>query len=233
MLNRMMAASLIILVAAVPGCSDDPVSSTQLDEGFVRVAHLSPDAPSVDVWVDGAKVLDNVPFEAFSTYLAVPAGDRQIQVTPAGATTPVVIDATLPVTAGDYYTVAATGYLASIAPTVLIDDVQANPNAAKVRFVHASPDAPAVDITLADGTVLFGDVAFGQAADFLTTPGGTYDLQVRAAGTDTVVLTFNNVPLQNETIYSVFATGLVSDGSLGALVALDDADSGNTTVSLN
>ncbi len=233
MFNRIVLSTLMIAAVAFAGCSDDdtvtgPASST----AFVRVAHLSPDAPAVDVWVDGTRVLRNVPFKAFSSYLQVPAGNRQVQVTPAGATTPVVINAALDVSAGTYYTVAATGVLASIAPTVLVDDPLTDKDAARIRFIHAGPDAPPVDITLTDGTVLFGNVAFTGSRDFITTPAGSYDLQVRVAGTDTVVLTFNDVTLTSGSIYSVFASGLISGGSLGAVVAVDAPGDGSTTISL-
>jgi len=233
MFKRVFLSTILAVAAGTIGCSDDDsVTGPGGGDALVRVAHLSPDAPAVDVWVDGAKVLENVPFEGFSPYLGVPAGSRQVQVTPAGATTPVVIDATLSVAAGTYYTVVATGVLSSIGATVLVDDPRTEQNGAKIRFIHAGPDAPAVDITLTDGTVLFGDIEFKEAGDFLTVPGGNYDLQVRLAGTDNAVLTFNAVPLQNQTIYSVFATGLLSNSSLGAIVAVDAPGDGSATVSL-
>ncbi len=41
---------------------------------------------------------------------------------------------------------------------------------AKVRFLHASPDAPAVDIAVAGGPVLFPDVAFKEHAGYASVP---------------------------------------------------------------
>ena len=49
---------------------------------------------------------------------------------------------------------AATGFLASIQPLVLEDD-RGTTGQAKVRFVHTSPDAPAVDVAVKGGPVLF------------------------------------------------------------------------------
>ena len=42
---------------------------------MVRVLHASPDAPNVDVYADGGKILSDVPFGGLSDYLKVPAGD--------------------------------------------------------------------------------------------------------------------------------------------------------------
>ncbi|RPJ47365.1 MAG: DUF4397 domain-containing protein [Candidatus Latescibacterota bacterium] len=199
---------------------------------YVRVAHLSPDAPDVDVWVDGAVVLEDVPFEAFSAYLALEPGDHTVQVTPAGQSSPVVIDADVTLTEDVYYTVAATGRLAGIEGTVLVDDRAQNAGQARVRFVHTSPDAPAVDITLTDGTALFRDVSFRETGGYIAVPAGAYDLQVRVAGTETVALSFGDVPLSGNTTYSVFAVGLLGDGSIAGRVAVDSPGDGNTTIGL-
>ena len=64
-------------------------------QASARVAHLSPDAGVVDVWVDGTVVLQDVAFRQFSNYLAVPPGTHRIQVTPANQSNPVVIDETV------------------------------------------------------------------------------------------------------------------------------------------
>ena len=98
---------------------------------------------------------------------------------------------------------------------------------AHVRFIHLSPNAPAVDITLTDGTVLFGNVAFKESAGFSPLDAGTYDLQVRVAGTETVVLELPDIKLDNGAIYNVFAKGLVSgtgDQALGAEIILNKQD---------
>jgi hypothetical protein len=152
------------------------------DEAFVRVVHASPDAPNVDVWVDGEPALTDVPFTAVSDYLALPAGDHNVQVTATGTTQP-VIDADLTLEAGISYTVAATGLLADIAPVVLTDDRTPADGQAKLRVFHASPSAPAsVDVAVTDGPVLVEGLAFPEATDYLTVDPGTYALEIRAAG---------------------------------------------------
>ena len=152
------------------------------DEAFVRVAHASPDAPNVDIWVDGESVLTDVPFTAVSDYLALPAGTYNVQVTATGSTDP-VIDADLDVEAGVSYTVAATGPLADITATVLTDDRAPAAGQAKLRVFHASPSAPAeVDVAVTDGPILVEALAYPEATAYLTVDAGTYPLEIRAAG---------------------------------------------------
>jgi Domain of unknown function (DUF4397) len=152
------------------------------NEAFVRVVHASPDAPNVDVWVDGEAVLTDVPFTAVSDYLTLPAGTYNVQVTATGSTDP-VIDADLTLEAGISYTVAATGLLADITVTVLVDDRMPASGQAKLRVFHASPSAPSeVDVAVTDGPILVEALAFPEATDYLTVDAGTYPLEIRAAG---------------------------------------------------
>jgi hypothetical protein len=188
----------------------------------VRVVHASPDAPAVDVWVNGAVAFSNAPFKGITNYASLDPASYQVKVTPTGASTPVVIDATLDLAADTDYTVVAVGKLADIEPLVLVDN-NATPAAGKahVRFVHASPDAPAVDIAVKGGPVLFSNVPFKGVGDYLPVDAGTYDLEVRLAGTTTVALEVPGVKLDSQVVHTIFAMGLAGDGTLTAVPSVD------------
>ena len=179
---------------------------------YVRVVHASPDAPAVDVWVDGCKALTNVAFFTASDYLPLPAGAHTFVVTPTGqGADKAVIQATATLEAGQAYTVAATGTLAHIQATILSDNLAAPaPGKAHVRVVHASPDAPAVDVKVADGPTLISGLAFPQASAYLPVAAGTYHLAVTPAGSATVALDLPGVSLQAGKIYDIFAVGLLN-----------------------
>ena len=196
----------------------------QSDMARVRVVHASPDAPAVDVWVDGSVAFSNAPFKGITDYASLAPATYNVQVTPTGATEPVVIEADLALDANTDYTVVAVGLLADIEPLVLVDN-NSTPAAGKahVRFVHASPDAPAVDIAVANGgPVLFSNVPFKGVGDYLPVDAGTYDLEVRVAGTETVALEVPGVALADSTVYTIFAMGLA--GGTPALEAVASVD---------
>jgi hypothetical protein len=188
----------------------------------VRVVHASPDAPSVDVLVNDGAAFTNAPFKGITDYAALDTGAYNVKVVPTGATTPVVIEADLTLEAQDY-TVVAVGLLENIEPLVLVDNNGA-PAAGKahVRFVHASPNAPAVDIAVKGGPVLFSNVAFKEVGDYLPVDAGTYDLEVRVAGTEDVALDVPGLALSDGTVYTVFAMGLA--GGEPALEAVPSVD---------
>ena len=228
-LTRVIPA--IALAAAIAA----PASAS--NHATVRVLHASPDAPAVDVYVDDAPVsaLTNVPFGTISAYLDVPSGDHNVKVYATGTTSDPVIDADVTVAVGTAYTIAATDAVASITPQVLVDDPSPDCDSAQVRVVHFSADAPAVDIApagaAADDAVI-QDLAYPDASDYVTLPGGTYDLEVRAAGDTAVALELPDVTVEDCMSYSVFAIGSAADPAVGgnalqAVVAVDaSADSG-------
>jgi hypothetical protein len=199
--------------------------TTALADGHnarVRAVHASPDAPAVDILVNDGVAFANAPFKGITEYATVDSGTYNIKVVPTGATEPVVIEADLEL-AGNDYTIVALGTLENIEPLVLIDNNSA-PAAGKahVRFVHASPDAPAVDIAVKGGPVLFSNIAFKEIGDYLPVDAGTYDLEVRLAGTETVALDVPGLALQAGTVYTVFAMGLA--GGEPALMAVPSVD---------
>jgi len=215
-----IAAAALLFVALWPA-----QEARGQDEARIRVAHASPDAPAVDILVNDGKAFGDVAFKDITEYAMLTAGTYNVKVVPAGATEPVVIEADLELEADMSYTVAAIGMLAEIQPLVLQDDISVPAaGTAHVRFVHASPDAPPVDIALKDGDVLFSAVGFGEASEYVPADADTHDLEVRLAGTTTVVLEIPGVALEAGTVYTVFAMGLVAgDPPVGAVTVVDAA----------
>jgi hypothetical protein len=124
------------------------------------------------------------------------------------------------------YTVAAIGLVADIQPKVLTDDPALAPDKAMVRVVHFSPDAPAVDIAPDGADALISGLTFPDDTGYAALDPGTYDLEVRVAGTQDVALQLDPLDLQGGNAYSVFAIGSVSpeaaEGTtLTAIVAQD------------
>jgi hypothetical protein len=216
---------VLAAVAALAAPSIAEASSVRL-----RVIHASPDAPSVDVLVnDSLRAFQDVVFNEITDYATVPAGFYNAKVVPTGGGPgSAVIDADVNLLYYSSYTVVAVDTLNKIAPLVLQDLNDPSllllaPGSARVRFVHASPDAPAVDIKVVGGPKLFSNVSFKGVGDYVRVPAGRVDLEVRLAGTDTVVLTIPGVEFKSGTAYTALATGLAfaSTPTLGAIVAVD------------
>jgi hypothetical protein len=209
------SAALVGGTAAAPAVADNR-------HAYVRVAHASPDAPAVDVFVNGNAVLEGVEFGTVSSYLELDPGEYTFEVAPTGeGRGSTVLQATSSVNAATFYTVAAVGTLDQIDAAVFTDNVS------RLRAVHLVPDAPPVDVAVTDGPVLFEGVEFGQASHYVTVNPGTYSLDVRASESGEVVATFEDVAVEPGTTYSAFALGTASgDGDVPFTLQLetDEAD---------
>lgn len=220
----------LLLVAALVAMLGVTGASAQSSTAMVRVIHASPDAPAVDVWVNGEVAIAGLAFGEATDYVELAAGDYEVAVTPAGGTAAdAVIQATLTLEGGMAYSVAAVGQVADIEPLVLVDNLSA-PEAGKahVRVVHASPDAPAVDVAVAGGPVLIENLAFKADSGYLPVDAMSYDLEVRPTGTTDVAIDIAGFNAQAGTVYSVFAIGLAGDGSLTVLPLVDAQHSQGT-----
>ena len=231
-IRRVMTLGLALLVALALAA---PALAQGAGEAQVRVAHLSPDAPNVDVYVNGEPALTDVPYTTISEYLPLPAGTQQVTVYAAGDTTTPVIDAPVEVAAGGAYTVAAVGLVAdgSLTAQVYEDDLAApSEGNSKLRVVHASPDAGPVDIVPEGGDPLVSGLEFPNASSYAEVPAGTYTLDVNAAGTNQTALTVPDAALAEGGTYSAFAVGTVYADSLQVLLVQDNAAAGATAPEL-
>lgn len=94
-------------------------------------------------------------------------------------------------------------------------------NTAWVRVVHASADAPAVDV-LANGNLVFQGIKFKGFTEYTPVPPGTYTFSINVSGTNTTALTAGPFTLQGGNAYTFFALGKVADNTLTAMGAGDD-----------
>jgi hypothetical protein len=182
----------------------------------VRVVHASPDAPAVDVVVNGDVVVEGADFKAATDYMHLPQGDHDVEIFAEGTMDEgqPVLSASLSVEGGEAYTVAAINTVENLELAVVNDEQMTSEGQTKVRVGHFSPDAPNVDVAVAGGEVLFEDAPFKAVTAYLETAPGTLDLEVRVAGTEDVVLELPNTELQADMLYSVFAVGF-ADGEPG------------------
>lgn len=222
--HRTRLASLVVAGAAFIALAAPAAAA---DEAKVRVLHGSPDAPAVDIYVDGEKVggeLAGLEFGDLSDYVALPGGTYDLKVCAAADATVCPIEADgVQLDPGTMYTIAATNALASIEAQVITDDPAPVMGKAEVRVVHFSADAPAIDVLTQDGaTAVVDALAYPNATDYMTLDPGAYDLKVCADADNSVCpVDPDALDLAGGTSYSVFAIGSLEDETLTAVVAVD------------
>jgi hypothetical protein len=179
----------------------------------VRAFHTSPNAPAVDIYIDGTLAIPNLAFGQVSDYLALQPGNHSLRIFPAGTSGQgqEVLNAELEgLKVGEDYTAVAIDRLEHL-HAMLLHDTTPPPSAghAKVRVLHASPDAPAVDIAATGGPLLFKNVGFRHVTDFSEVPAGMVDLEVRPAGQTETLMVVPDYTLAEGTMHTFVALGLL------------------------
>lgn len=189
-----------LAVSAAPAASAASASS---GVGYLRLAHLSPNTPAVDVYLYSFRnpsariVLHHVAYGTVSPYEQVPAGEYTVAMRGAGAgpTTKPVLSTSFNVTAGDAYTVAGMGPNNGLRLQVIPDRLTAPKGRALVRVIQGSMHQERVTVRL-NGKDVTRRLAFSHVSTYVAVRPGT--LRVRAAGatascTRTVSLTAGSI----------------------------------------
>ncbi len=206
----------------------------------VRVVHASPDAPAIDVRVAG----ESSPFvsglmpQAASGYAEVPAGETLVEVLDGSGS--VVFAETLSLTEDRRYVIVAAGLAGSSAPedqlrllTFEERTTAPGPGLGTLDLVHASPDAPAVDVDAdLDGAVdVTGLARFTRTAMTLDLDAGAARADVQVGGASVSTFSFDVVEGDQLFVLAVGLTGALprADEAFGLLVVGPATDTGSPT----
>ena len=190
----------------------------------IRALHLSPDAPAVDILVNGElRAIEDLAFQDSSDYLSVEAGSYDFDVVPADGTigdSVLGID-DLELMADKAYTAVAFGTLANIGALALEDDLSDPATGSfRVRAIHAADGVGEVDIwNVTEGAtpaIIYEDFDYGDVGAALELPAGEYSLGFDVDNDMTPDLVFDTGALPAGAIINLFA---VKDGEAIYLLA--------------
>lgn len=220
----LFAALLVTLVFSAP-------ASAQQQSAMVRVAHLSPDAPYVDVYVDGMPVsyLTGVSYGTVSPYLQFSTGTHALTVFATGDVSTPLLNVDLTFGPGESQTLGILGLMSNGTLEARLYDDDTLPTAAgeaKVRAVHAVPDMGAASVTSATGEQLLVLPGFSSASLYAQMPAGTYTLRLRPAGTNKAALTLQGVDLASGETHTAFVIGSATNGTLNVIFVQDSVGGG-------
>jgi Domain of unknown function (DUF4397) len=220
-LLMLLAGSALLL--GIPAAATAYASSATTGTGWIRLAHLSPNTPAVDVYLysfDNSTamiVLHHVAYGTVSPYESVPAGDYSVAMRAAGAsaTSQPVLSTSVTIAAGHAYTVAGMGPESGLRLQVLDDQLTTPSGQALVRVIQASLKQQVVNVSLGSTTLASG-LKFATVSSYQAVSPGTKTVTVSANGTNVT----SSVTLAVGTVHTL----VVLDGASGLeVISLEDA----------
>jgi Domain of unknown function (DUF4397) len=188
-------------------------SSGSGNDAQLRFLLASPDAPQVNVLLDGLSVAGNLGYGNATGYISQKAGSHQVQVVTAVGSLPVFSE-TISLNASSFQTLLFTGPAASIQPVMLNDTPPTIViNDAYVRVVNASAAMGAADVYIVPAGSGIGGVppataglAFDQDTGYQLTVAGNYEVFMTTPGTSQARLSTGPISLtsaQNQTLVAL------------------------------
>src|SRR5579859_5851996 len=170
-LLMVLAASALLL--GIPAAATAFASSATKGTGWIRLAHLSPNTPAVDVYLysfddsNAMIVLHHVAYGTVSPYESVQTGDYSVAMRAAGAsaTSQPVLSTSVTIATGHAYTVAGMGPESGLRLQVMDDDLNTQTGKAAVRIIQASLKQQEVKVSLGSD-VLSGSLKFASVSAY-------------------------------------------------------------------
>src|ERR1700742_2697501 len=183
-ITTLLGSMAAVALAAAPAASAAPASGPP---GWIRIAHLSPEAPPMDMYVypfgepGHPTVLKDVTYGAVSRYVAVTPGQYTVAMRGFGApaTSNPALTTSFMVTAGGAFTLAAMGPDPGLRTEVLKDQMTAPAGKAVVRVLQASLKQHRVTVSYGPD-VLAHQLAFGSATSYTAVSPATRTVKFTA-----------------------------------------------------
>jgi len=225
-ITMLLGGTAALVAVTSPAASAATTAPAAPQDAWVRIAHLSPKAPAMDIYMypfgepGHPIVLRDVAYGDVSAYMTVSPGQYSVAMRGFGApaSSPPALITSFMVTAQTPYTVAALGPDPGLRVEVLKDQTTTPTGKALVRVVQASLKEHLVTVSYGPD-VLARQLAFGLATSYAAVSPGAQTVQFTAPGARAAM----SVTLAADTIHTI----VVLDDSSGLKVdaLLDSAGS--------
>lgn len=201
--------SCVMLLAFTSCLDDDDPKIENVPVAYVSLYHGSPDAPDLDIEVDGRQI-NAYPFEYtdYTGYLRFYTGKRNLRFGPY-ASSSINIDTTIEFDANQLYSVFVVDEFEDADVVVTHDNSDAPAkDMAKIRVINLSPDAGDIDLAAnGDEEAWSSDLAFKESSDFMEVDAAEYDFQVRSSANNDLLLSVPDIQLQPRYFYTIIIRG--------------------------
>ncbi len=201
---------------------------SQRNNALVRAVHAIPGPATLDIYDNETKLFNALRFKSSDGYVEVAAKRHVFSARTAGllTNTPLAQDS-IGLSAGKHYTILVTPGQSPVPAAIkIVDDNLVAPASgkARVRLIHASPDAGSVDVYTQGTNVKISDkISFQEAGSYLEVAPTTAALEVRPTeGARNVIFMIPNVRLQAGGIYTIILTGQAKGAPNMEVIVIED-----------
>jgi hypothetical protein len=193
-------------------------------ETQVRILHAVPNAPNVDVYLNGNLITNNLSFGKISEYTKISPGEYKVQLFVAGTYDKPLITQNVELIADANYTVSIVTLSNNLYLFRLKDDnIPATKSQAFLRFINLSSNSPLLSLALPNSVTLFNEAEYLEATGYYPLSSGIFNFEILLGSSQTATKYIKNITLDGGKFYTIYIIGLFRNKPpLGYLFVNDD-----------
>lgn len=177
-----------------------------------RFLHATPNAPSVDIYINDKLLFSNISFGKITKYFVLPLGKAEIKVYATGNNETPLYTKITEVPPNGFYTIALAPNNNELYSFVLKDSTNVGSiSSGFLRFINISPNAPLLTLSLPNDIKLFSSVEYLETTGYYSTSPGIYNFKVEFSGANAFYKYIKNVELKNGNFYTIYIIGLINN----------------------
>ncbi|MER3126403.1 DUF4397 domain-containing protein [Bacillus pumilus] len=188
----------------------EPPQSSTSSKAIIRLFHAAPDLSELAVYVNRQQVIKTISYSHLTAYMEWNEGIYDIEVFKQ-ATKERVLHSRMMIQSGEIYTLCITGAHSGFALlTEQQDAMIKHEDLSALTFVHLSPDLPSIDIYERDQGMLTKELEYVNGTHIHHFSPNKYHFELKAAGTQSVLLDIPKVHLQTNRAYLILLHGFAN-----------------------
>lgn len=193
-------------------------------ETGVRILHAVPNAPNVDVYLNGSLITSNLAFGKISKCIQIPPEEYEFQLFRAGTYDKPLLSQNVQLIANANYTASIVTLANNLYLFRLKDDnIPVSKSQAFLRFINLSSNAPLLSLALPNGITLFNEAEYLETTGYYQLSPGIYNFEVLLGSSQITTKYIKNITLDGGKFYTIYIIGLFNDKPPLGYLFVDDA----------
>jgi len=183
-------------------------------KSFARFLNVVPTMSKFHVYLNGLQIT-HLSYKDASDYLELSSGNHQIDIYDSYNLSHPLLTETIFLENSLYYTIAVSYQLSQLTLIQIIDDPFLPINETKIRFIHLASTVPKLDLAVkqGEGDVVFSNVSFKEASEYLGLSPMSVNLELRLSGTKSILYPLYKSKFQKNKIYDIISVGIINEES--------------------
>lgn len=207
--------------------NDSPLSYKQdkirkQNLAFIRLINVLPKKISLNIYLNRTKFISNLTYKESTQYLTLPSGVHLVEIFKTNDQSNPIYSEQITLLPEQNYTFAIGNYLDQISLFSYMDNNSLPRGEAKIRFINLSPSSPNLDFAVksGEGDVVFPNVPYRKASEYLPISPMTVNLEIRLTGTKMIIFPLYKSKFEENIVYDLISVGCIEENPKFEVITL-------------